>query len=255
MTVPCSISGSISPRPIPIRRRCGSARWREAAGVRVRFRPFLLGPIFKAQGWDTSPFNLYPGQGPPHVARPGAAVRRACSCRSGGPIRFRRTACSRRASRWPGSTKPGARISAARSFAPNSPTAAGSTMPRPSATSWRDLRSTRGRARSGAIGCDQSAAAGADRGGAAARHFRRAELHDRRRRIVLGQRPAGARAALGDDRALVGTLERALRIEPHRQAGARHVAPWPRGSVYSPKWKIEAASTAVAWPSRMPSTR
>ena len=33
------------------------------AGVRVRFRPFLLGPIFKAQGWDSSPFNLYPTKG------------------------------------------------------------------------------------------------------------------------------------------------------------------------------------------------
>ena len=33
------------------------------AGVAVRFRPFLLGPIFKAQGWDTSPFNLYPAKG------------------------------------------------------------------------------------------------------------------------------------------------------------------------------------------------
>ena len=33
------------------------------AGVRVRFRPFLLGPIFKAQGWNTSPFNLYPAKG------------------------------------------------------------------------------------------------------------------------------------------------------------------------------------------------
>jgi 2-hydroxychromene-2-carboxylate isomerase len=31
--------------------------------VAVRFRPFLLGPIFKAQGWDTSPFNLYPAKG------------------------------------------------------------------------------------------------------------------------------------------------------------------------------------------------
>ncbi len=31
--------------------------------VRVRFRPFLLGPIFKAQGWDTSPFNLYEAKG------------------------------------------------------------------------------------------------------------------------------------------------------------------------------------------------
>ena len=35
----------------------------EAAGVTVRWRPFLLGPIFKQQGWDTSPFNLYPAKG------------------------------------------------------------------------------------------------------------------------------------------------------------------------------------------------
>jgi 2-hydroxychromene-2-carboxylate isomerase len=33
------------------------------ADVRVRFRPFLLGPIFKTQGWHTSPFNLYPAKG------------------------------------------------------------------------------------------------------------------------------------------------------------------------------------------------
>src|SRR6516162_5275559 len=34
-----------------------------AAGVEVRWRPFLLGPIFRAQGWDTSPFNLMPDKG------------------------------------------------------------------------------------------------------------------------------------------------------------------------------------------------
>jgi 2-hydroxychromene-2-carboxylate isomerase len=33
------------------------------AGVTVRYRPFLLGPLFKAQGWDTSPFNLYAAKG------------------------------------------------------------------------------------------------------------------------------------------------------------------------------------------------
>lgn len=33
------------------------------ASVTVRFRPFLLGPLFKAQGWDTSPFNLFPAKG------------------------------------------------------------------------------------------------------------------------------------------------------------------------------------------------
>lgn len=34
-----------------------------AQGVTVRFRPFLLGVLFKAQGWSTSPFNLYPAKG------------------------------------------------------------------------------------------------------------------------------------------------------------------------------------------------
>jgi len=33
------------------------------AGVTMRFRPFLLGPQFKAQGWNTSPFNLFPAKG------------------------------------------------------------------------------------------------------------------------------------------------------------------------------------------------
>jgi 2-hydroxychromene-2-carboxylate isomerase len=35
----------------------------DAAGVAIRFRPFLLGPIFKAQGWTTSPFNLFAAKG------------------------------------------------------------------------------------------------------------------------------------------------------------------------------------------------
>ena len=35
----------------------------QQAGVEVIWKPFLLGPIFKAQGWDTSPFNLYPAKG------------------------------------------------------------------------------------------------------------------------------------------------------------------------------------------------
>jgi 2-hydroxychromene-2-carboxylate isomerase len=33
------------------------------SGVAVRWRPFLLGPIFKDLGWTTSPFNLYPAKG------------------------------------------------------------------------------------------------------------------------------------------------------------------------------------------------
>lgn len=34
-----------------------------AAGVAVRWRPFLLGPIFAEAGWTTSPFNLIPAKG------------------------------------------------------------------------------------------------------------------------------------------------------------------------------------------------
>jgi 2-hydroxychromene-2-carboxylate isomerase len=34
-----------------------------AAGVAVEWRPFLLGPIFQAQGWNDSPFNVYPVKG------------------------------------------------------------------------------------------------------------------------------------------------------------------------------------------------
>src|SRR5262245_16232367 len=33
------------------------------AGVEVAWRPFLLGPIFAAQGWTSSPFHLLPVKG------------------------------------------------------------------------------------------------------------------------------------------------------------------------------------------------
>jgi 2-hydroxychromene-2-carboxylate isomerase len=33
------------------------------AGVEVEWRPFLLGPIFKAQGLDNSPFRIFPTKG------------------------------------------------------------------------------------------------------------------------------------------------------------------------------------------------
>ena len=34
-----------------------------ARSVELAWRPFLLGPIFAAQGWRDSPFNLYPAKG------------------------------------------------------------------------------------------------------------------------------------------------------------------------------------------------
>ncbi len=33
------------------------------AGVPIAWEPFLLGPIFAEQGWDDSPFNIYPAKG------------------------------------------------------------------------------------------------------------------------------------------------------------------------------------------------
>ena len=32
-------------------------------GVALRWRPFLLGPIFAEQGWRNSPFNIFPAKG------------------------------------------------------------------------------------------------------------------------------------------------------------------------------------------------
>ncbi len=34
-----------------------------ARGISLEWRPFLLGPIFAAQGWNDSPFNVYPAKG------------------------------------------------------------------------------------------------------------------------------------------------------------------------------------------------
>jgi 2-hydroxychromene-2-carboxylate isomerase len=34
-----------------------------ARGVALEWKPFLLGPIFAAQGWSDSPFNLFPAKG------------------------------------------------------------------------------------------------------------------------------------------------------------------------------------------------
>jgi 2-hydroxychromene-2-carboxylate isomerase len=35
----------------------------KARGVVVEWRPFLLGPVFASQGWQDSPFNIYPTKG------------------------------------------------------------------------------------------------------------------------------------------------------------------------------------------------
>jgi len=44
--------------------------------VAIRWRPFLLGPIFKAHGWGQSPFQYLRGQ---RAAICGAIVERICA--------------------------------------------------------------------------------------------------------------------------------------------------------------------------------
>ena len=51
-------------------------------GVAMRWRPFLLGPIFATQGWKDSPFNLYPVKGK-HMWRD---MQRTCA-RLGLPLK------------------------------------------------------------------------------------------------------------------------------------------------------------------------
>jgi 2-hydroxychromene-2-carboxylate isomerase len=49
-----------------------------AEGIAIEWKPFLLGPIFAAQGWNTSPFNLYPAKGR-HMVRD---MERICADRA-----------------------------------------------------------------------------------------------------------------------------------------------------------------------------
>ena len=35
----------------------------QQSGIDIDWKPFLLGPFFNSQGWDTSPFNIYKAKG------------------------------------------------------------------------------------------------------------------------------------------------------------------------------------------------
>lgn len=59
----------------------------KAAGVTLRWRPFLLGPIFGAQGWNDSPFNIYPAKGK-YMWRDMARLCEAAGLTLKEPVRF-----------------------------------------------------------------------------------------------------------------------------------------------------------------------
>lgn len=59
----------------------------ERAGVAVRWRPFLLGPVFAAQGLADSPFNLFPVKGR-YMWRDMERQTAAAGLPFGEPVRF-----------------------------------------------------------------------------------------------------------------------------------------------------------------------
>ena len=59
----------------------------QKAGATLQWRPFLLGPIFAAQGWNDSPFNLYPVKGR-YMWRDMARLCAAQGLALKAPVRF-----------------------------------------------------------------------------------------------------------------------------------------------------------------------
>ena len=57
------------------------------AGVGLVWRPFLLGPIFGTQGWNDSPFNIYPAKGR-YMWRDMARICEAQGLTLKEPVRF-----------------------------------------------------------------------------------------------------------------------------------------------------------------------
>ena len=59
----------------------------KSAGVTLSWRPFLLGPIFGAQGWNDSPFNIYPAKGK-YMWRDMVRICEAAGLTLKEPVRF-----------------------------------------------------------------------------------------------------------------------------------------------------------------------
>ena len=187
------------------------------AGVTVRYRPFLLGPIFKAQGWDTSPFNVYEAKGR-HMWRD---LERLCADLA---LPFRRPEPFPQSSLLPARVAlVGLSESWGEAFCQavfRAEFAEGRRIDDAAVIGGildgLKLRSADD-PRRGADRRQQATASSADRRSAAARHLRRADLHHQRRRTVLGQRPAGTRAAMGARR----------RLGRFRHPAASATRPWP----------------------------
>ena len=112
-----------------------------AAKLEVAWRPFLLGPIFRAQGWNDSPFNLYPAKGR-YMWRDLERLAAGYGLPFRKPSVSRATASPPRASRSPPSPRAGAPTGRAPSSPPSSRTTATSATPPCSAACSRRSATT-----------------------------------------------------------------------------------------------------------------
>jgi 2-hydroxychromene-2-carboxylate isomerase len=177
----------------------------DAASVAVRWRPFLLGPIFGSQGWNDSPFNMYPAKGAYMwhdlqriCAKEGLPLKLPPFCFPQNGLKAARLALVGGKEGWIGAFS---RAVYTANFGEER-----------NITDEELLRSLVKRGRRCRCGVDASEHAGdqgrvesADRRSYQARDLRRAELYDRRR-TVLGQRPAGRCGRVGE--ALITTSRR-----------------------------------------------
>ena len=165
-------------------------------GVSLAWRPFLLGPIFMAQGWRDSPFNIYPAKGR-YMWRD---LERTCGA-MGVPLK--------RPEPFPQPSLLAARIALVlegderaefsrkvfvAEFGQGLPIGDRATL---GALLDRMWRQSGGGVRRGRKRRQQGASQGRVRPSGRDRRHRRALSRDRGRRSILGKRPARTRAGLG----------------------------------------------------------
>jgi 2-hydroxychromene-2-carboxylate isomerase len=167
-----------------------------AADVEVRWRVFLLGPIFKARGWDTSPFNLYPDKGR-YMWRDLERLAQAQGLALVRPEPFpQNSLLAARAALSPAVAPRQAAFCRGvfeAEFAEGKSISEPSTLAGIAAGLDLDADADAGR---GGLRHREGAAQGRNGRGPAAGDFRRAEPRCARWRAVLGQRPARAGACL-----------------------------------------------------------
>ncbi len=172
----------------------------QAAGIEVRYRPFMLGAVFKAQGWETSPFNIYPAKGR-YMWRDLERLCHDLGLPLVRPIRFRRTASWRRESPWRGRVKPWIADFCTAVFRAEF----GEGRQIAETAVIRDILEALGVAADPLLGSSQIVEIKArlrerNGGSAAPRHFRFADVRHRGRRAVLGQRSPGGCPRVGTPR-------------------------------------------------------